>query len=217
MSSISSALNRAFGPRPASRVVSVRTRRPAPAAPVQQPARQAGPDLSALMSGIQGQFDAANKANLERYQNLLAGVENTRRQVSGIYDQALAGLEGAGTAARGRIAENMTRSLGMADQDLISRGLGNTTVRSNVQRGIRSDAERANQEVDERVAQQRAGLLAQRAGMEADLGRFAADATLSRVDEVPDLGAYTSLISAMASEGGLNLDQETLRRLGLLR
>lgn len=111
---------------------------------------------------------AANKANEDRYQQILSS------------------LSGQGAAARRRVDQQATQAGGAADQDLISRGLGNTTIRQSVQRGVASDKELANQSIDEQVAGMRAGVMER------------------RNDEGPDLSMYANLIQAASAAGDPN-------------
>lgn len=197
-------LDNVFGPRQSGRVVSV-TRNAPPQMPQQQPG--GGFDLNALLKQMQGQYDASNKAGLEQYQHLMDAVNGVQGSVlgaGGLYDQAGNALTNMGTTARSRIAENTIKQKGVSDQDLQGRGLYNTTIASSVNRGIESDAERANQAVDEQVGQARAGLATQRAGATMDIGRLMADSILSRRNEGPDASMYANLIASLARNGGLN-------------
>lgn len=149
----------------------------------------------------QGQSQAKS-AGLQRYTALLdmiAGLQKSIVGPGGTFAQAQKLLEGSGATARRRVGEDTTRAMASAEQDLISRGLGNTTIRTSARRGIASDAERHYQDIDQQVRQEQAGLLTQRAGAEAELGRLRADAILSRQDTGPDTAAYTNLIMALAS------------------
>jgi len=122
-------------------------------------------NLNDIMRRFEAAQLAANQANEKRYQDILAS------------------LSGMGTAARTRVAQQKTQAQGGADQDLISRGLGNTTIRQSVQRGIASDAELANQSIDEQVTGMRAGVMER------------------RNDTGPDLSMYANLLQAAAAAG----------------
>jgi len=198
-------LNNVLGPRPAGRVVSVRSRgTPYPTAPAggNGGGGGGGVDINAIMERLQGQWDAANAAGESQYQNLLGSVSNTRGEVGGIFDRAESMLEGQGTAARTRIESNRVKNLGTTENDLINRGLGNTTVRTSARRGVNVDAERAEQAVDEQVSGQRAGLLTQRAGAAAGIGNLEADAILSRRNQGPDPSIYANLLAQYGQSGG---------------
>jgi hypothetical protein len=160
--------------------------------------------LNSLMQAMQASQQQANQAGLQRYQDLLATIADLQSQVTGeggTYQSALELIQGTGQSARRRVGEQKVKNLAAAEQDLISRGLGNTTVRSSVQRGIKRDAERSMERIDEQTAQRLSGLLERRAGLETQLGRLKADAILSRSDEGPQLNQYTNLLMALASQG----------------
>lgn len=158
-------------------------------------------DYDALIRRFDEAQNRANTANLERYQALLTHLETLGQQVGaqGTFGEAENLLAQVGTAARTRIAEQETRALAATEQGLISRGLGGTTIRATARRGVMSDAERARQEAEERTAQQKAGLLTQRAGVETQIGGMRAAAIEGRTDVGPDLGMFASLLQAAAA------------------
>jgi len=95
--------------------------------------------------------------------------------VRGLYGQAQGKAETFGTTGRADIIEGRDASLAQSEQDLISRGVGNTTVRTDTRRGIGNDAERNIQALNEKVAMMQAGLFTQQAGAETDWGQFTAN------------------------------------------
>lgn len=139
-----------------------------------------------IISNMQQQQSDANQANLQRYRQLLKTIRRTRKG-------ALRDVEGAGQAATQRLERESTARMGQAEQDLISRGLGNTTIRSAVQRGIQSDTDLAQQSIFEGVGQQKAGLR-----METG-GRLAA-AIEGRNDIGPDLSMMAGLLQAASAQ-----------------
>lgn len=162
--------------------------------------------LDGLLQRLQGSYDESNKAGLDQYKNLMASVGGVNQRVlgkGGLYDQAGAGLTTMGGVARNRIAQGSTRAKAEASQDLVSRGLSNTTVGASMNRGIDSDAEFANQGVDEQINNARSGLAISRAGTEGDLGRLTADSILSKRNEGPDQQLYAQLIAQLGRSGGL--------------
>lgn len=85
-----------------------------------------------LANSYQTQTDAANAANMSRYdQGLNALLDRMNRA-----GMAINNLTSEGYADIGRGYE---RARAQADQDLINRGLANTTVRSGVMRGLTTD------------------------------------------------------------------------------
>lgn len=160
-------------------------------------------DIQSLLQQLQDQYKAANTAGLERYQNLMRGVNGMGYKINDTFTKAEQGLEGMGATERARINENQIKGAASADQGLISRGLGNTTVRSSVQRGVASDADKARGALAEQVAGAKTNLGLARANSQLQVGRTWADAVLSRNDQGPDAGLYSNLIQSLAANGGL--------------
>ena len=196
-------LTAALGPSPAPRVVRT-TSRPSPTM-VSGGASASQPfDINSLLQGLQGQYESANAAGLERYQNLLSTVEGVSSRVlgeGGLFDQRTNLMSGFGQTASREIGERETAALAESEQDLVTRGLGNTTIRGTARRGIRADTEKARGALTENIAGMQSGLLGQRAGAEMDIGRLTADSILSRQDIPPDMGLYANLLQALGSGG----------------
>jgi hypothetical protein len=188
-----------LGPSPAPRVVSVTRNSGTGGSSIP------GLDIPALLKALQGQNDSANKDGMAQYENLLktvGGVQSDVLGMGGLYDQAAGAMDSMGNSARRRITEGTTQKKAQASQDLVSKGLFNTTIGSSVNRGIDSDAERSMQDVDEQVSGARAGLLTQKAGATMNIGSLMADSILSRRNQGPDMGLYANLLQALTSAGG---------------
>jgi hypothetical protein len=177
-------------------------------------------NINQIIERLQAEQNKANKANETRYAELLASIAGLGQQVGGSYEQALQRVAGVGQTAYNRIGSQETRAQGMNQQDLISRGLANTTVVNTTRRGISSDAESARQGVDELVADRQAGVYERMAGSQLDIGRLLAQIMEGRNDLGPDLGLYSSLISqAQASKpmtlkvgaGSVNASQHSMK------
>lgn len=203
---MASWLDQVMGPSPAPRVVSM-TRNSGGNAP-QFPEQAGGGsptlqyDIQSLLKNLQGSFDKSNAAGQEQYQNLLSAVGGTGDKVSGLYKQAGDMTANFGNTARQEIDTGRVQQLGTSEQDLMSRGLGNTTIRSSVRRGINSDAQRNRASVDEMVNRQRAGLMTQQAGAEMGMGQMLGDAILSKQNIGPEAGMYAQLIESLTRAGG---------------
>jgi hypothetical protein len=130
--------------------------------PLPQSGGITGAGLMDIVKQLQAAQDKANKANESRYQDIL-----------GLYGNL-------GQAGLARIGQQETQAQAKGTQDLISRGLGNTTITSAISRGIASDAELARQQLQESVAMQKAGVMER------------------RTDQGPDLGLYASLLQQAA-------------------
>ena len=160
-------------------------------------------DLNAFLQQMQQQYQQSNQAGLEQYGNLMRGINDMGGRIASTYDRAAQGLVGMGDTERARIGEGMTQNLAASEQDLMSRGLGNTTVRDTTRRGIRSDADRSMADVAERVAGARSNLEMNRANSQLQVGRTWADAVLSRQNQGPDLSSMMGLIQNLAASGGM--------------
>lgn len=158
-------------------------------------------DFSAIIRQMQQQEAQRREDALSRYAqaNNLAGQLTDQIGAMGTYGAAESQLDMVGDAARERIGQSATQQFAQADQDLVNRGLGNTTVRSSVQRGISMDEQRAKNELDEGIAAQRSGLLERRADSEFRSGVNEIDTLLSRVDEPIDYGLLSGLMQQAAA------------------
>jgi hypothetical protein len=161
------------------------------------------PNYNDIIRQLEDAQSQANRANMQRYADLMQTINDLGQQVGsmGTYGQAQDAINQVGQAARTRVEQNAVRQGALAEQDLISRGLGSTTVRTSAHRGVQADAERQQQQIDEMVASQRAGLLERRAGVEMGVGGMMADAIQGRYDEGPNLGLYAQLLQASAAAG----------------
>ena len=121
--------------------------------------QQALADKAALKKST----NKANKANEARYQEILGLYENL------------------GTAGMERIGQQEGRMTAASEQDLTNRGLGNTTIRGSMARGIADDAELQRQGLRESVAMQKAGVMER------------------KTDAAPDLSMYMNLLSQSMS------------------
>lgn len=193
-----------LGPKPAPRVVNYQSTPYTPPS-ANTTSQKPSIDIQALLAKLQGAYDQSNSDSAEQYKNLLGAVNSGGQTVlgqGGIYDQAANLMSTMGQTANRRIGENQTKNLASSEQDLITRGLGNTTIRNSARRGINVDAENARQDVNERVAGAQAGLLTQKAGTTMDQTRLLADSILSRSNQVPDAGMYAQLLQQLGAAGG---------------
>lgn len=158
--------------------------------------------LNNLIASLDSQSQAAKTDQLAQYNNLLNSVAATKKSIlgkGGMYSKAGAMLANQGVSAKADIDEQTKNQLGSTEQDLISRGLGNTTIRSNMLNGVQRQGQREKTRVDESVAAARAGLLERQAGMASQLGGLEADSILSKSIEGPDLSQYLNLIAQLSA------------------
>lgn len=161
-------------------------------------------DLPNLIAQFQAAQNAANQANLARYQEQLASIRGLGDQLTGTYGQAEALLENLGQSAREDVGRRGEQVLQKGQQDLISAGLFGTTMAPNLRRAVAEDTGRQERAITEDVSARRAGVLGQRAGAELSVGDMLQRAIAARSDIGPDLSTYASLIQAAAAAGDPN-------------
>jgi hypothetical protein len=188
-----------LGPTPAPQVVSMTRNGGAPMPPT---GNIPGFDLASLIAKMQEESATANTDSLKQYKNLMQMSKGVQTRALGDYDQAAALQQGMGNTQMNQINQAETKSKGQSEQDLISRGLGNTTVRSSVNRGIEADATNARNSVAEAVANAKSGLATQRAGAEESLGNMRINSLLSRQNVPPNAQMYAALIQQLMANGG---------------
>jgi len=123
-----------------------------------------GGEYADVFKKLQKSWKAANTANETRYQGILDQYSNL------------------GQAGMTRIGQQEQQAMASGTQDLASRGLGNTTIRGSMARGVASDAELARQQLGESVATQKAGVMER------------------RTDEGPDLAMFSNLLQNAANK-----------------
>jgi len=151
-------------------------------------------DVDSILQTYRDLHDQAFQANQTRYDDIIGQIGQTSDQVGGSYDQAFNLTQTIGDAERERIGMGETRALASSEQDLISRGLGQTTIRESARRGVRDDASRARNELQESIARTQAGVVQNRAGSEERLGGMLASFMEKRTDAYPDLGMMAQLL-----------------------
>lgn len=155
--------------------------------------------IEQLISEFTKQSDAARASGEQRFQDLLNSFAGINEQVQGTLANATAQAEKFGQTARQDLAAQTAQARAQASQNAVSRGLGNSTVAANLQRGISQDQLRALTGINEQVAQQKAGLLGQQATGQFNLGKLGIDTQLSRIDQGPDTSVFLNLIQALAN------------------
>lgn len=100
---------------------------------------------TALLQQLMQQAQAGQNAREKQYADLNANILGPKGYLSQL-----------GTTGENRIKQDTANQRGAAEQDLTSRGLGNTTIRSSVLSGINRNAEQERQSLGESVAGQKA-------------------------------------------------------------
>lgn len=171
-------------------------------------------DISAIMKQLTDAQTQANTANEARYSQGLSTLQTGLGTARGLFSQARSALQNVGQSAASDINLGAKRSLASGKQNLISAGLGNTTITGSLQRGVEADRRRAMTQSEESLAQLQSGLATQEAGAELGAAGSLASFMASRNDVGPDLGLYANLLQqASSSPTG---EPVTVRTLGPL-
>jgi len=171
-----------------------------------------GMDFQSVIKQFQRAQKKANKANEQRYQELLAALTNLSERTGGTYEEVLQDLSESGEAQRQRVQANAANLLGRAEQDLTTRGLGNTTIRTNLQRAIAEDVQQQQNAIAQQVAEQKAGVKERGAARDIDVTRMLAGAIEGRSDIGPNLSQYANLLRQAAAAGDQSPLQASVSR-----
>jgi hypothetical protein len=98
-------------------------------------------------------YNSALQMNQANYNNILTGYQQAVQQqtaaqqaiqagYANLYNQVLNKVEGIGNDRRNQINSAAAKQLASGSQQLIDRGLGNTTIQSSLDRGVESDRNR---------------------------------------------------------------------------
>jgi hypothetical protein len=154
--------------------------------------------LKKLLKQLNKGSDEAKTKGEEQYAALLDSLAGLKEGVlGGTLGRAEQSLGQIFASDRQRVQDMKTAASGAARQDLVSRGLGNTTVVDAVERGIASDAEAAMRAISGSEAQQALGLFTGKAGLQTQIGGMEADAILSRDIRGPDTAQYLALLQQL--------------------
>jgi hypothetical protein len=146
------------------------------------PAQQA----TNLANSVQQQTNAANAANDDRYAQTVAGYLDRLKQT----DDSLGKLT---NQDKQDVDDQYIQALAKMDQDLTSRGLGNTTVRASGAQGLtESRARLLNQTADSRTRE--------KIGYDTALQKDVLDAITGRTDQAPDQ-TLLALLSQLLGSG----------------
>ena len=157
--------------------------------------------LDALIQQLIASQSSAKQANLARYRQ---GLKTLRAG----YTTAARTARRFGTAALQDVEESAVQGKATTEQDLISRGLGGTTIRGAMVRGI----ERQRVRERSRIGEQRALLQGQIAQQRArDIAGFIE----RRSDIGPDLGLFTNLLATAGQQQAIaGTPQATITTMG---
>jgi hypothetical protein len=106
------------------------------------------------MNQMQNSYNEAKQANLDRYNQGLAGWSSLQNQASGLVDKF-------GTSQRAEINRRFDAQKGSTDQGLVNSGLSNSTIQGTMNAGLERQRGYALNDLGEQVARQKLGVLGQ--------------------------------------------------------
>jgi len=161
-------------------------------------------NLNNIIQQVQQAQNQANAANESRYKQLISAIQGLAGRTGNIYGQIMNNIGQMGQTQKTNIARKEKRQKANTAQDLISRGLGNTTIRQSAMRGVSSDAQRALQNLAEQQANMRASALQSKAGSDQAVTGMLAQAIQARNDIGPNLSMYANLLQQAAAANQQN-------------
>lgn len=159
-------------------------------------------DYQQIINTYRQLHEEANAANEKRYKAILDEITSTTDQVGNQYSEVRSLLESIGQSEIADLTERGQRDLATADQDLINRGLSNTTIRSTVRRGIQSDLERNIQRQNQSTGLLQAGVTERESAATERLGQWLTGTMERKTDSGPDLQQFASLLQQGGGGGG---------------
>lgn len=164
-------------------------------------------DYQQIIDTYRNLHQQANAANESRYQSILQTHNQNMDRLGASYGQAFDLVSSIGDAERERIDMGEQRSLASTEQDLINRGLGQTTIRQSARRGVRDDAARNRRELQESIAKTQAGVVLNRADAEERQGNYLTGVMERRTDRGPDLSSLNALLQQYGAGVGAGGDE----------
>lgn len=152
-----------------------------------------------LLSQYGNLYGAGRQAQQTNYAEILRGYQDR-------YKRNLGYLDTLGEDERRDIERRTTRETAVQNQGLISRGLGNTTIRASVSRGIEEDRGRRIADLNQRILSARVGI---DAPLSADALRFQERDPRTAYPQFADVGNFA--LQAGSQGYGVNLPQQLLR------
>jgi hypothetical protein len=156
-------------------------------------------NITDIIGQLQAGQNSANAANQQRYQQGMGVLGRSAGQARGYYDEALRQSKRIGRKSREDVNKGAQRLGAKQTQNLISSGLGNTTIMGSMMRGVEAERQSGLLAAREASAGRQMGLAMDRGGLEYDIGGRKADYIASRYDNAPDPAAYTGLMQQAAA------------------
>jgi len=168
--------------------------------------------LQQLIAALSKSSAGANTAGEAQYQNLLNAMKLGSKQTMGYYKQAGQQIANFGASQKDEIEQTRLNQRAEVNQDMIGRGLGNTTILPTMLGGADTRATKANIALGDTIAGMKSGLLERTGGMKFDLTKLKGDSILSRQNVGPDMGMYLNLIQMLGASGGTSKNSPVMMR-----
>lgn len=136
---------------------------------------------------MQGSYDQARAANESRYADIIGRYDSMR-------DQNLGYIDGIGEQRGRDIDEQFDRLGARQQQDLVSRGLNNTTIKQTTERGVADERSQAQNRLAVDLNRERMGV-----NTDATMGRLGV--MERRDDNYPDPNQMIQLLTALGASG----------------
>jgi hypothetical protein len=146
-----------------------------------------GGPLGGLINSVQGAQDASNKANNDRYNNILQGREALKNNV-------LAQVQGIGQQQKQDLQRQYDRNAASMDAGLINRGMANTTVRDTMNFGNERERNQAANRLQDELTRENVNY-------QTSLSEPEFQFMERRTDKGPDFGQYLGIAQAMGLGG----------------
>lgn len=183
-------------------------------------------NVGQVAAGYQQAYNNALAMNQSNYNNILRGYQQSLAQhssaeaaisagYSGLYNDVIAKVSGIGQARANDINAASARALASGSQQLIDRGLGNSTVQSSLNRGVESDRNRQLTQLSDDQARMvgdymsqlgLAGLSNRQYGLDASTAQLnrQLDFMNSVTAKYPDANLYGQLAAAAGYKNAAN-------------
>lgn len=166
-------------------------------------AKKTGFTPEAAANAARQSSNILNQYMAGQQQQGLNTLEQASQRANDLYNDSRIQSDTIGNQAYNRIAANLARTEAKNTNNLISRGLGNSTILATINRGAQRDAEDAHQGVDEQRAQRRLALNQNLAQSDASMAGAKANYLMSYVPQDAGGQAATNLVGYKKSGGGL--------------
>jgi hypothetical protein len=163
-----------------------------------------------LKNEYQNAYNEAKAANEARYKQILTDydtlISDTAAKYKSRYDDAMASLEGMGTAAKAEINTQYDKTAGKAAQSLINSGLHSTTVAPAVQGQVEKARQQAIALLNENLRREKLGYQTELSEQEIAALTALAEGKLGvmerREDEYPSENMYLTLLQNLGNTNG---------------